>query len=138
MARSNLPGPREIRQLANAVVSADAELDAHPGDPEYQLLSKMALSRLYSDEWRANFTRLQAGDAEAVGPAIDFLEADPMCFRSGYTKERLCQYLARMDLNDEARARLAPIVTKVLVDRDRPERERKQWLRLSESLGVAT
>lgn len=118
------------------MASADFDLDAHLGDADYQRLSHMARERVYSEEWRASVTELQAANPDAVEPAVDFLDADPKCLPSGYTKETLRQYHTRMDLSDAGRVRLAPIVTRPLADSHRPERERRRWLRLAESLGL--
>jgi hypothetical protein len=82
--------------------------------------------------------RIEGGDPRAVAPAIDFLDADPRCFRSGYAKEHLCHYLARFDLTRSEKQRLGPIVSTALTDPHRPQRERKRWEHLATSLGIDT
>jgi hypothetical protein len=131
-----LPGPKQIARLAAELNAADEDLRRHPGNSEYQQLSRMARERLYSPAWEANVTALQQGDEAAVEPSIDFLDADPICFRSGYAKERLCRFLSRIDLTEVQRTRLVPIVTKALGSQ-RPLREQKQWRQLAQAVGVS-
>jgi hypothetical protein len=131
-----LPGPKQIARLAAELNAADEDLRRHPGDPEHQQLSRMARERLYSPAWEANLTALQQGNEAAVDASIDFLDADPICFRSGYAKERLCRFLARIDLTEVQRTRLQPIVTKALGSQ-RPLREQKQWRLLAQAVGVS-
>jgi hypothetical protein len=131
-----LPGAKQIARLAAELSAADENLRRHPGDPEYQQVSRMARERLYSPAWEANVTALQQGDARAVDASIDFLEADPICFRSGYAKERICRFLSRVDLTERQRTRLVPIVTKALGSQ-RPLREQKQWRLLAQAVGVS-
>jgi hypothetical protein len=90
----------------------------------------MARERLYSSAWEANVKALQQGDPVAVDASIDFLDADPICFRSGYAKEKLCRFLSRIDLAEVQQTRLVPIVAKALGSQ-RPVREQKQWRQLA-------
>jgi hypothetical protein len=130
------PGVKQIARLAAELKAADEDLRRHPGDSEYQQRSRMARERLYSPAWEANVTALQQGDATAVDASMDFLDADPICFRSGYVKERLCRFLSRIDLTEVQRTRLIPIVTKALGSQ-RPVREQKQWRQLAHAVGVS-
>jgi hypothetical protein len=131
-----LPGSNQIARLAAELNAADENLRKHPGDSEYQQLSRMARERLYSPAWEANVSALQPGDTAAVGPSIDFLDADPICFRSAYAKERLCRFLSRVELTQAQRTRLNPIVTRALASQ-RPMKEQKQWRQLARAVGVS-
>lgn len=50
--------------------------------------------------------RVRSGDPDAIEAAVQFLLADPYHFRSGYLKERLWRWLARLPLSASARNRL--------------------------------
>lgn len=52
------------------------------------------------------YERFLQGDDSELEAVLRFIEADPRHFRSGYMKEALWRRLARIDLDDEARARL--------------------------------
>jgi len=54
----------------------------------------------------AMLARVRCGDQDAVDAAIQFLLADPYHFRSGYLKERLWRWLARLPHSASARNRL--------------------------------
>lgn len=54
----------------------------------------------------AMLERVRSGDPAAVEAAVQFLLADPYHFRSGYLKERLWRWLARLALSASARTRL--------------------------------
>lgn len=54
----------------------------------------------------ANLERVRRGDPAAIDAAVQFLLADPYHFRSGYLKERLWHWLARLPLSPGARKRL--------------------------------
>ena len=70
--------------------------------------------------FEAHVGRLRTGvsdsNPEAIDAAIEFLEADPWCFRSGYAKGRLMLHLARIDPTPDQVVRLVNIVLHV-VDR---------------------
>ncbi len=57
---------------------------------------------------------LKAGDASGIEPAIDFLRADVMEFRSGYLKESIWRYLPRVSLTVRQKERLLQIGRKYL------------------------
>lgn len=54
----------------------------------------------------AMLERVRSGDPLAVDAAVSFLLADPYHFRSGYLKERLWRWLARLPLSARARGGL--------------------------------
>ena len=106
----------------------------HPGNPAYTGPFHAALAVLYSPQWEAVVEGAKQGQHWAFGPAVDFLEADPQCLRSGYYKERLCRYLSRAPLTPDQRRRLAAVASRVPAEADRPGRERKAWARLSSAV----
>jgi hypothetical protein len=56
------------------------------------------------------------GEEAGVEYLLRFLEADPWCFRSGYSKADAIRLLKRGPLSPEARERLAAVVLKVVHD----------------------
>lgn len=75
---------------------------------------------------------LRLGDRRAVETAIRFLEADPMCYRSGYLKEKIAHYICRPPLDGDQRARLREVAL-ALVER-RNTREFAEYCRLAARL----
>jgi hypothetical protein len=62
---------------------------------------------------KTEIERLQNGDPGAIELAIEFLEADPYYFRSGYHKEELCKLLSKQYFTEDQCAN----VRKLIVDR---------------------
>lgn len=83
-------------------------------------------SAVFTDGFRATLAALKAGDPAGLEYAVRFLEADPWCFRSGYTKARLIPAIARFELQESMRQRLARVVLAV-VDDPRRRREIRQY-----------
>ena len=75
--------------------------------------------------FEAHVGRLRIGvrenNPEAIDAAIEFLEADPWCFRSGYAKGRLMRHLAQIEPTPDQLARLVNIVLHVVDRGGRPE-----------------
>ena len=61
---------------------------------------------LLGDALRSFFS---GGEKIFVDVIIQFLEEDPIFFRSGYLKERIAQRLKRTELSDRQRRRLANV-----------------------------
>lgn len=83
-------------------------------DPDGHRVLGPSLVRLH-----ALADRLQHGDVSAISEAIDFLEADPWHFRSGYVKELLMLNLRRVPLTPEIRERLKLVVLDRVDGKDR-------------------
>src|ERR1051325_11588206 len=69
--------------------------------------------------------QLAKKDAETIEYAVQFLEADPMFFRSGYIKEEILEHLSRNPLNDDQKQRLR----KVILERVRDTGTRREFRR---------
>jgi len=121
---------RRIGERAAEVEAAHAALDRNPGEPAAVARFQSALEALYTPGWSETVLALQRGEAWAIGPAVDFLVADPRCYRSGYEKEVLCRYLSRLQIPARERTRLLPVAEFAAEDDRRPMRERKRWRRL--------
>jgi hypothetical protein len=62
----------------------------------------------------ANLDALKRGEPAAIQLGIDFLEADPRHFRSGYTKEEVWRRLRRTSLSSSDKARLEEVALQYL------------------------
>ena len=73
----------------------------------------------YAYEDKDFLNMIVQGDHDAIGLAIDFLEADPYCFRSGFIKKKLCTALKRAPLTRKERSQLRHNILQ-LVSTQRP------------------
>lgn len=84
----------------------------------YQDLLKsfdMALEAAYPPQFWEDYENLRSGtDLNALETAIEFLEADPYFFRSGYVKENLLRRVRRYTLAPEHIYRLQSVVLNVV------------------------
>jgi hypothetical protein len=87
-------------------------------------------SAVFTDRFLAAFGALKARDRSGLEYGLWVLEADPWCFRSGYIKQDLIRFIARIDLDDLMRQRVADIVLAVLDDR-RPRRGIRRYRTLA-------
>jgi hypothetical protein len=65
------------------------------------------LSAVFTDEFLAAVAAVKGGDQAGLEYVVRFLEADPWCRRSGYMKASLIPAIARLELNELTRRRLA-------------------------------
>lgn len=61
---------------------------------------------------------LRSGDAAAIELAIEFLEVDPMFFRSGYIKAKIVQRLKALGLTPTQVGRLNQVILHLVETRD--------------------
>lgn len=94
-----------------------------------------ALDEVYTDEFDANRRNLRHGDPKALEPAVQFLEIDPWCFRSGYFKQDLIRHILRYQLDELYQARLTKVVLNAIDSRDR--REFRYYCRLAKKVQSA-
>ena len=64
------------------------------------------------------FADLRQGDLASIEPMIEFLEADPYFYGSGYLKTDIIKLIRHMPLNSEQTGRLRGVVLAVLDRRD--------------------
>jgi hypothetical protein len=83
-------------------------------------------SAVFTEGFLAAVAALKAGDRSGLEYGLRFLEADPWCFRSGYMKSKLITMVARLELDDSIRQRLARVVL-AIVDDPRPRREIRRY-----------
>jgi hypothetical protein len=75
-----------------------------------------AMASAYPPDFWSNLDRLKSGEPDAVDPAVEFLEADPLFFRSGYTKAKIAKALTRVSLKGDHQERLIDAILS-MVDR---------------------
>jgi hypothetical protein len=75
------------------------------------------------------FELLREGDATAIEMAIQFLEANPWYFRSGYHKADILKALRKHPLSDDQRDRMRKVILERV--RDRPLREMRAYARFA-------
>jgi hypothetical protein len=128
---------REILAAAAELNECSELVALHPRDAAFTTPWHRAIEAMYPTEWQAVVIALRDGAPWAIDPAIDFVDADPRCFRSGYEKERLCRYLGRIDLEEAQRIRVAVVARRVLDGPPRPDRELRRWRLLLAAAGGA-
>jgi hypothetical protein len=83
--------------------------------------SEAAVDAAYLPDFEAIYGRLCERNSAALEGAIEFLEADPWFFRSGYMKAKVVRLLKRLPLNPDQVDRLRAVVVSVVDGRDRCE-----------------
>lgn len=82
----------------------------------------------------AGLARLRLLDAAAIASAIQFLEADPYFFRSGYVKAEILRRLKKAPLTKSQEQRLRNVVLARISGQDR--RELRAYCRLAATLAT--
>lgn len=138
------PIPFDQQRMADRVNLASAMLDDLRKNPlkDKRLNSEIhrEVSGLFHHVWAEAFpkdfwadqNRLKAGNPKGLENAIQFLECDPMFFRSGYIKADLAKYIRRVPISDRDAERLEQVILKVLDSRDC--REFREYCRLARKL----
>lgn len=94
-----------------------------------------AMHAFYPEEFWEAYDGLKAGDPATVDVGIAFLEADPICHRSGYIKADLLRFLGRVPLTAAQADRLRAIILAVAATRD--GREFRRYCALARKLDTA-
>lgn len=85
-----------------------------------------ALDRVYSEPLRQIAIGNKSASETDTASMLDFLEADPVFFRSGYMKEELLTELKRRNLDQREMRRLQDIIL-TTVQRDHQRREFRRY-----------
>lgn len=134
----NKPAPPLLRRSqglltrAAALNSASAEVDRTFADrsssPEayrawHEAAAEFHAAReeMYPESFWRDTRALAASETKAIEPALEFLESDPWCFRSGYVKAELMRYLSRVPLIDRQQERTQRILLHLVEVGDRRE-----------------
>ena len=132
-SRSDLRG---LQARAAEVEAAHSALSKAAGNPDAVDRFHRALNSFYDAAHEESVEALKRGEQWAAEYAVDFLVADPRCYRSGYEKELMCRYLGRVEISESQRDRLLPVARHAAGDPLRPQRERKRWNLLVERLAA--
>jgi hypothetical protein len=133
---SDYTEPGTIRVRAAEVNDAHAEINRwfRVDEERWRAATERfwrAMEAMYSPDWHELVESLRHGDQRAVQAAVVFLDVDAHCHRSGYEKERLCRYLARIPLEPDVRQHVFHLAQGKGDDTARPGRERKAWQKLA-------
>ena len=109
------------RRLNAAVDERDRDAEGRARWEEAAREWHEAMSLLYPQDFRDALERLRLGQADAIEPAIVFLEADPWAFRTGYAKETILRYLKRAEFHGDQAGRLRAVVLHAVDVGDRRE-----------------
>lgn len=108
----------------------------HPHDREIGRLHvratqlfHVALETAYPPDFDDTWNKISKGDATGLEGAVQFLEADPMFFRTGYLKAKLTRYIKSPMITPAYAFRLRSVVLS-LVDR-RDDRDFRAYCRLA-------
>lgn len=121
-ARSLDEAHRAVRQTFKSVTRRS--------DPKHPATAKWiaavaefnaALKNAYPPDFWSDLQELRKGNAGPIETAITFLEADTMCFRSGYVKDCVLRAIKRLPLSNSQITRLRAVVLYVTSHRDGQE-----------------
>lgn len=107
----------------------------HPGTKAWLRaieVFRQALARAYPPGFDDAVLALKRGDSAYLDLAIEYLEADPFFYRSGYVREELLTYVKRLPRSREQDERLRAVLLMVVDKRDRRDFRRfcalERWL----------
>lgn len=95
---------------------------------------RAAIADAYPPGFWEDVERLRNRNPAGLPITIEFLEADPWFFRTGYVKEKLIRYLLRFHLSERDAARLRKVVLAAVDQRYR--REFREYCRLARKVDV--
>jgi hypothetical protein len=143
---SGIPSVEQIRARAAIADRADkaiprmGRIDPLPGrHDEWSARlgwSDATLSAVLTADLYAAVSALKGGNLGGLEYSVRFLEADPWCIGSGYTKEALLSAMVKIELDAPMQERLRRVVISV-VDDSRPRREIKRYGTLARAIATA-
>ena len=104
---------RRIREAVFMIKNSD-DPDFFRSCYRFEMECFKQYASFYAYEDKEFLLEIVRGDREAIKDAVDFLEADPYCFRSGFIKKKLCTALKKAPLAQEERVQLRNIVLNLL------------------------
>jgi len=123
---------REVGAAQAAVHAAAREARKHPNKntaateqwKDEAARFHRTLSRAYPQNLLDALEALKRNESADIGPVLDFLEADPVFYGSGYVKEEALRLLPRVPFSDEHKARLRAILIRAVETNGRREFKR--------------
>jgi hypothetical protein len=141
-----LPSVDEIRDRAavadraNKAIPFDGRITSDQERHEFWMAqvpwAEVTHGAVFTDGFRRAVAAIKAGDPSGLEYGVRFLEADPWCFRSGYTKAQLIPAIAQFQLDESMRGRLRAVVIAV-VDDPRRRREIRYYGKLARAVATA-
>ena len=121
-----MSGKRALSKFVWKERAKDAEearraIKTSPRAPELIERFHNAIEAAYPPGFWEHYDRLKNGDARGVEMAIEFLEADPWFFRSGYIKANLARFLKHVTLSNQQVRRLEKVLLKIVDERNTQE-----------------
>ena len=95
---------------------------------------RAALERAYPPTFFDSLEAVKQGKRSGLDEVIDFLEADPWFFRSGYVKATALRAIKRVPLEPDEAERLRRVILDIVERRDR--REFRDYCRLARHLAT--
>lgn len=111
----------EWSERAKNAEETRSAVNASPRAPELVERFYNAVEAAYPPGFWQYYERLKNGDARGVEMAIEFLEADPWFFRSGYIKANLARFLKHVPLSKQQVRRLEKVLLKIVDERNTQE-----------------
>ena len=108
-------------ERAKNVEEARRAIKTSPPAPELIERFYNAIEAAYPPGFWEHYDWLKNGDARGVEMAIEFLEADPWFFRSGYIKAKLARFLKHVTLSNQQVRRLEKVLLKIVDERNTQE-----------------
>lgn len=109
------------KERAKDAEEARGAIKTSPRAPELIERFHNAIEAAYPPGFWEQYDRLKNGDARGVEMAIEFLEADPWFFRSGYIKANLARFLKHVTLSNQQVRRLEKVLVKIVDERNTQE-----------------
>ena len=114
-----------VRAAQQAVIAAACGLPHHKRDEKTRAAVdaarnkySAAIAAAYHPDFWIVLEKLKANEVADIDVAIDFLEADPLYFRSGYLKGRLARLLRPSQLSETQARRLNRVILNIVQRRN--------------------
>jgi hypothetical protein len=119
----------EIARKAQDFVHTTSTISrGRPGDPNARKIHDLAaetfrkaVAAAYPTGFWREYGHLKDGNSSGLATAVEFLEADPWFFRSGYTKAELIRCIRHIELSQAIAKRLRQVVVAAVDHRERRE-----------------
>jgi hypothetical protein len=125
-ARQILAATFELYQQDKGIT--EARLAWHQAAQQFH----RAVEEAYPPGFWEDFSSLKQKDPGSIETVVQFLEADPWFFRSGYVKADIIRFLNQCQLSESYRSRLQYVVLLAVASRDR--REFRSYCRLAKKI----
>ena len=129
-ARAAAEAKEFFQKVVGACRRSHADPDADAVIEASRRLYHTALGQAYPPRFWEDYERLRTGDPTGLESAVQFLEADPIFYRSGYVKQKLIRAIKTPMLTPEYVERLQQVILAVVdqrCDRDMGSYRNLAW-----------